>query len=477
MPVQAKSDLAALLAADDLPTSSVQPNSKDDSDKTDFGAALGGLVAAMLAPAPFAPPATQKNSAEPAIDETSTVANDTTSHRATATPVPALTSNEISSPVLAALFDSAFANSAVSAAAGSKNTNGSTAKTSSDPIAQPKFNSTDQSSTPVSASDCGSVSGLPQAKSTAEKLVDANPKSTEAVSAGSLYSPAATVSIKIEKTPTATTQDRETPESQAASHDQHTYVSPATLASSFEHASLLPTSGASQQSASPLMPGDNARRESSNAATAEGAETSASNAPAKDPTQALAPPMPTEGLGAPVSPPIEIAARAASAYRDASAAVAPARDHPTIRRNDQFVDTVGSPQASTSSDTPSPKVTEAAQIRQILDSFSNAPSARVANVKVDLADGQSAQAMVRERAGNVDVKIVAPGADSARHITGEVDSLRSALEGAGLHLGHSEVSYQSHSGERGREHRETAHDSNQQTKQSNEVFTLSEVNE
>jgi len=477
MPVQAKNGFAALLSSDDLPSAGVQPSSKDDSDKTDFGAALGGLVAAMFASAPSDPATARKTGAASAIDETSTVINDTNSHRAAATPVSTLTSNEISSPALAALFESTFG-SALSDPNAAKSTGHSTAKTASDPSATPQLHATDRSVAPAALSDSASAPGLPQAKPAAATVADADPASTESLSMTAADAPAAAVSIKIEKTPAAAFPQHDSAPSQTASHDQHTDVAPAASAPGFEHAaSLFTSSAAPAAAASQPQPEEGGPRDSATVAKSSGADASTLNTSAKDTGAPVAQPATSASMNAPVSAPIQIAARAASAYREASAAIAPTKTQPTTRRSDQIVDTVGSPQTSSASDAAAPKVAEAAQIRQILDAVSNAPAARVANVKVDLADGQSAQAMVRERAGNVDVKIIAPGADSARHISGEVDSLRSALEGAGLHLGHSEVSYQGNSGERGREQRETAQDSNRPANQSNEVFTLTEVNE
>src|SRR5215475_10498858 len=69
MPVQAKSELAALLLADDLPASNAQPSSRDDSDKTDFGAALGSLVAAMLTSPLSDATAAKKEGSDSAISE------------------------------------------------------------------------------------------------------------------------------------------------------------------------------------------------------------------------------------------------------------------------------------------------------------------------------------------------------------------------------------------------------------------------
>jgi flagellar hook-length control protein FliK len=70
-----------------------------------------------------------------------------------------------------------------------------------------------------------------------------------------------------------------------------------------------------------------------------------------------------------------------------------------------------------------------------------------ANLRVELADGQTAQATIREQAGSISVKIVTPTAQSALRVSGEIDSLRQNLDAAGVRLGNTEVSYQQ--GDRG----------------------------
>src|ERR1019366_4034407 len=85
---------------------------------------------------------------------------------------------------------------------------------------------------------------------------------------------------------------------------------------------------------------------------------------------------------------------------------------------------------------------ESAPIRSIQEVAPFIESGRVANLNVQLSDGQTVHATVRERAGSIDVKIVTSTSASAQRVSGEIDSMRQNLDAAGLRLGHSEVSYQ-----------------------------------
>jgi hypothetical protein len=105
---------------------------------------------------------------------------------------------------------------------------------------------------------------------------------------------------------------------------------------------------------------------------------------------------------------------------------------------------------------------------------SPAESGRAANLTVQLSDGQTARAIIRERDGAVDVKIVTSNSATAERVSGEIDSMRQNFDAAGLRLGHSEVSYQNGRGDSGRG-REQYQRQSQAEQSSNEVFTLSEV--
>lgn len=83
-----------------------------------------------------------------------------------------------------------------------------------------------------------------------------------------------------------------------------------------------------------------------------------------------------------------------------------------------------------------------------------APAAKVANLRIDLAAGQSTQATVRERSGAVDVRIVTANEQSAQLIGAGIPSLRRALDAAGMQLKTADVQHQGggansgHQGER-----------------------------
>ena len=105
---------------------------------------------------------------------------------------------------------------------------------------------------------------------------------------------------------------------------------------------------------------------------------------------------------------------------------------------------------------------------------SPAESGRTANLTVQLGDGQTAHATIREREGSVDVKIVTSSSATAERMSGELDSMRQNFDAAGLRLGHSEVSYQNGRGDSGRG-REQYQRQSQADQSTNDVFTLSEV--
>jgi hypothetical protein len=127
-------------------------------------------------------------------------------------------------------------------------------------------------------------------------------------------------------------------------------------------------------------------------------------------------------------------------------------------------------------DAPSPeKGAEAALVRSIHEVDQGTDSGRIANLIVQLANGQTLHATVRERAGSIDVKIVTPTSASAQRVSGEIDTLRQNLDVAGLRLGHSEISYQQgNGGGRGGEEHQRATQPDRPTEK-HETFTLSEA--
>jgi hypothetical protein len=72
--------------------------------------------------------------------------------------------------------------------------------------------------------------------------------------------------------------------------------------------------------------------------------------------------------------------------------------------------------------------------------------ARAAALKIDLAEGASARANVRERAGAVEVRIVTSDSAVAQHLVDQVGSLRHALDATGLRLHNADVSYRGEGG-------------------------------
>ncbi len=101
---------------------------------------------------------------------------------------------------------------------------------------------------------------------------------------------------------------------------------------------------------------------------------------------------------------------------------------------------------------------------------------RVANLKVDLNEAGSAHATIRERAGEVNVKIVTPNSDSARNLVNEVNALRRSFDGAGLKLRNAEVVYRSDRDQNPQ--RDDSRQSNQQSDAgSAETFTIEETNQ
>jgi hypothetical protein len=114
-----------------------------------------------------------------------------------------------------------------------------------------------------------------------------------------------------------------------------------------------------------------------------------------------------------------------------------------------------------------------ATIRPATDVTAAQNSSRTVNLTVQLAEGQAAQASLRERAGAVDVKILTPSPASAQRVSSELDAMRQNLSAAGIKLGHAEVSYQQGDGRQQREQYQSP--AQQQSSDSNDVFVMDEV--
>ncbi len=121
------------------------------------------------------------------------------------------------------------------------------------------------------------------------------------------------------------------------------------------------------------------------------------------------------------------------------------------------------------------RASEVAPARPVQEVSPLIESGRVAELKVQLADGQSAHATIREHAGSVDVKIVTSDNAAAQRIVGEVDTMRQNLDAAGVRLGHSEVSYQRGDGGGRRQDSERPASQSTRNAEKQETFTLSEV--
>ncbi len=121
--------------------------------------------------------------------------------------------------------------------------------------------------------------------------------------------------------------------------------------------------------------------------------------------------------------------------------------------------------------------TESAPIRQTQDVTTQIEAARVAELTVQLADGQTAHAMVRERAGSIDVKIVTSTNASAQRVSSEIDTMRQNLDAAGLRLGQAEVSYQQGGSGRRDGQEQEPRSLQAASKTDRSIFTLSEVAE
>jgi len=153
-------------------------------------------------------------------------------------------------------------------------------------------------------------------------------------------------------------------------------------------------------------------------------------------------------------------------------------DHPTVNRDAKTAgETAQTAQGVFSDETSVEHAPAAVAVRHLQESATPVPAAKVASLRVELSDGKSAQATVRERAGAVEVKIVAATSQSARHISNEVEGLRQALDSAGLKLAQAEVSYQQPQGQGGRDRGDSHREPQRRPAGSNEFFILDEVNE
>jgi hypothetical protein len=466
MPVQAKASLAAMLLDDLVPsTQSGKIASKDDKDSSDFGVALSSLVSV-----PFvAPPAKASATATSSSAGSAPIAGDSSNqHTATATPSPMFGGGNDAETVLAAWFNyPSESGSASASAAENTGTSVSSGTTSAESVAKQAVRS------PTPAAGAGVAAGAGTVLSSAVGF-DATAWKT-ATAQQEPAAPAAPVSIKIVSSP-ATARSAQNPQTEnAAGPDIYSTLTPVAAAMTESATASTPASDSTAPSGKPATVNTTASKSTSAASTPDSQSQTNPNAVASNAPSSAATPA-TQDV--PMQP---LTTRAASAYEAQAASEKPAeRERSLLGREDSIsADSAPSAQIQLSNDGAAPKVTEAAQIRQVLDAVSNAPATRVANLKVDLSEGQSAQAIVRERAGNVEVKIVAPGAESARRISGEFDGLRSTLEGAGLHLAQAEVSYQPGSGHGSRRDsggEKSRNPSNQQSN-SKEIFNLDEVNQ
>lgn len=102
---------------------------------------------------------------------------------------------------------------------------------------------------------------------------------------------------------------------------------------------------------------------------------------------------------------------------------------------------------------------------------------KLASLNVALAEGHTAHATIREKSGSIDVKIIAPDASAAQRISGEMDTLRSALNGAGLKLRAAQVNYRSDSHRGEGQRRNFSHQRNSGNRDSKAIFSVQEVRE
>jgi len=105
-----------------------------------------------------------------------------------------------------------------------------------------------------------------------------------------------------------------------------------------------------------------------------------------------------------------------------------------------------------------------------------AKSGNLASLRVDLTDGQTAQATVLERSGSVEVKVMTSTAQSAQHVGTEMENLRQSLSTEGLTLVKAEVNYQNDRQNRS-QYSDQSSPPPSKDRVGGEIFTINEVNE
>jgi len=152
------------------------------------------------------------------------------------------------------------------------------------------------------------------------------------------------------------------------------------------------------------------------------------------------------------------------------------REHATVQRDAKAsVDRGAAVNSPRGEEPPAAPVQASAPVRPPLEAGRPSEAMRTATLKVELGDGNSTQATVRERSGSVEVKIVAPNQLAEQKISAEIVGLKYALDNAGLRLARAEVSYQTGGGG-GRDDANSDRNAHRQQPKKNEIFTLNEVN-
>ena len=127
------------------------------------------------------------------------------------------------------------------------------------------------------------------------------------------------------------------------------------------------------------------------------------------------------------------------------------------------------------SGTSAPQAT--ASVAPTLRTFATpASDARIANLTIDLASGQTTHATVREHSGAVDVRIVASSQQNAQVISSELPALRRALDAAGMQLKAADVSHQG-GGQGGRDGQQQENRSPHSQSGDTTTFAIEEVNQ
>ena len=105
-----------------------------------------------------------------------------------------------------------------------------------------------------------------------------------------------------------------------------------------------------------------------------------------------------------------------------------------------------------------------------------AADARIANLRIDLASGQTTHATVREHSGAVDVRIVTSSQQNAQVIGSELPALRRALDAAGVQLKAADVSHQG-DGQRNPNGQQQQNQSPHSQSSDSTTFAIEEVNQ